>query len=237
MRPASKVVCQTSMPCVALTSAKRAAIKGNAGRPEVPQNPSACTIAAMPVPKKTLGTTVIVHAIAPRCWALALSSQRCTATRAHRPRTRQAVSTTSAAQSDASPLLTPSEKVTNSPSQIISAIATMCNGIIIRNTLDLYATVCSESANVPVNGWIGSSAGGRSVSGLSSFSGSSLRAWSRGNSAEQELSVGAGIRLDCSRAFQLRGTVRLGAARHRAVRASCGTVRTQKPGGALNLGN
>jgi len=75
----------------------------------------------------------------------------------------------------------------------------MCNGIIIRNTLDLYAIVCSESANVPVNGWIGGPAGGRVVSGPSSVSGSSLRARSRANSAIKESGVSASIRLDWSR--------------------------------------
>eukprot|EP00964_Phaeocystis_antarctica_P061465 scaffold36743_cov65-Phaeocystis_antarctica.AAC.2 len=165
-------------------------------------------------------TVVIVHAVAPSCWALARSFQRCTATRAPRPRTRVAVITTSVAKSDASPLLTASEKVTNSPSQIISAIATMWNGIIIRNTLDLYATVCSESANLPVNRWIGGSVS--SVSGLSSFSGSSLRAWSRGNSAEQELSVGAGIRLDWSRALAFNCGPRCGTVRPSPCDHGCG---------------
>ena len=71
-----------------------------------------------------------------------------------------------------------------------------------------------------VNGWIG-----RAVLGPSSFSGSSLRARSRANSAEHELSVGASIRLDWSRVSQLRGTVQHGAAVSVRPRLHAGPIR------------
>ena len=84
----------------------------------------------------TINTAVNVQAIAPKRWALAWSSQRCTATRAPRPRTRHAMSV--ATISDAAlPVLASAARI-NSMVPIISAIATMCKGIIIRNAWDRY---------------------------------------------------------------------------------------------------
>ena len=187
-RPTSEVVCQNSMPCVPLTSANRAKPITQGAVRMLEHTGRVVQSAA------TANTAVKVQAIAPTLWALAWSSQRCTATRAPRPRTKHAVTTPATTTSDALPVLaTAARKISVMP--ITSVIATMCKGIIFRNALDRYATVCSGSANLPVNGWIGGSAGGRTGSGPSPASRSSLRARSRASSAAR----GAGVSLRATR--------------------------------------
>ena len=119
-----------------------------------------------------VNTTVNVQAIAPKRWALAWSSQRCTATRAPMLRTTHTrIAMYDATTSEAAPPSLASETIINNRVQVIGTIATMCKGIITRNALDRYAAASSGSANLPVNGWIAGSAGGRT--GPSSVTGSS----------------------------------------------------------------
>ena len=128
-----------------------------------------------------VNTTVNVQAIAPKRWALAWSSQRCTATRAPMLRTTHTrIAMYDATTSEAAPPSLASEgaeTIINNRVQVIGTIATMCKGIITRNALDRYAAASSGSANLPVNGWIGGSARRwpPTGSGPSSVSGSSLR--------------------------------------------------------------
>ena len=63
--------------------------------------------------------------------------------------------------------------------------ATTCRGNALRNALDPNATVCSEAANVPVNGWISGT-----TSGCLLASGSSLRAWLRAGSVTERVGDG-----------------------------------------------
>ena len=94
--------------------------------------------------------TMIVQAIAPNRWALAWQVQLCTAIRAPRPRARRVVTNTYVV--NGRPGTVPKVKTTETETQTRSASAMTCSGNMSRNTSGPNATVCSEAANVPVNG-------------------------------------------------------------------------------------
>ena len=115
-----------------------------------------------------------VQAIAPNRWALAGQFQRCRAIRAPRPRAR--TMRMDVVNGTVFDVMTTD---VDTETQNRSASATTCSGNMSRNTLDPKATVCSEAANVPVNG---KTAGATSGYSKLSASASSFHAWLRARS-------------------------------------------------------